>query len=237
MLEQSTRARETVPHLFVALLCCLVLTTQLAAADLKTIVEPLVEPLTKDRPAVGLVVGIWVDGGTHVFGFGRVTTPCGDSCPDGDTLFEIGSVTKAFTGVLLAEAMVRREVVLDDPANQHMPKDLSIKPKTDKPITLLDLATHRSGLPLQPPRIAITARNPANPYADFTRTKLSTLMAELQPTREPGESYEYSNLAVGLLGALEGRAVHRSGIPGGPVAGGGRRCPQPQAARAPWSSR
>ena len=170
------------------------------AAELKTTIDSLVEPLTKDKQTVGLVVGVLVGDLPQVFGYGRVTTPCGELQPDGDTLFEIGSITKAFTGVLLAEAMVRNEVKLDDPANQHLPNDLQIRPLTDKSITLLHLATHRSGLAVQPPLIGLTARNMKNPYADFTRTKLVALMAALKPMREPGEKYEYSNLAVGLLG-------------------------------------
>jgi serine-type D-Ala-D-Ala carboxypeptidase/endopeptidase len=170
------------------------------AADLKPTIDPLVEPLTKDKPAVGLVVGVWVDGKPQVFGYGKVTTPVGELTPDGDTLFEIGSITKAFTGVLLAEAVTRGEVKLDDPANKHLPKDLAIRPKTVKPVTLLHLATHQSGLTVQPPFIGLTARNKANPYADFTRPKLVKLMEQLKPQREPDTKYEYSNLGVGLLG-------------------------------------
>lgn len=170
------------------------------AADLKPVIDPLAEPLTKDRPLVGLVVGVWVDGQPQVFGYGKVTTPCGELTPGGDTLFEIGSITKTFTGVLLAEAVERKEVKLDDPANKHLPTDLHIRPKTDKPVTLLHLTTHRSGLTVQPPFLGLTARNRSNPYADFTRSKLARLMSELKPQREPDVKYEYSNLGVGLLG-------------------------------------
>jgi CubicO group peptidase (beta-lactamase class C family) len=115
-------------------------------------------------------------------------------------LFEIGSATKAFTGVLLADAAARKEVALHDPANKHLPADLQIKAKSDQPVTLLHLATHRSGLPVQPPLLALVARNAANPYAGYVRPKLVQLMGVLKPEREPGEKYEYSNLAVGLLG-------------------------------------
>jgi D-alanyl-D-alanine-carboxypeptidase/D-alanyl-D-alanine-endopeptidase len=169
------------------------------AADLKPDIDRLVEPLTKDKPLIGLVVGVWVDSKPHVFGYGKVTTAVGEMEPNGDTLFEIGSVTKAFTGVLLAEAVARKEVALDNPANKHLPTDLHIKPKSDQPVTLLHLATHRSGLPVQPP-FRLFNRNMANPYADFVRPKLVQLMAELKPDREPGAKFEYSNLAVGLLG-------------------------------------
>jgi serine-type D-Ala-D-Ala carboxypeptidase/endopeptidase len=170
------------------------------AADLKPALDRLVEPLTKDKPAVGLVIGVWMDGKPHVDGYGKVTTAVGVMEPDGDTLFEIGSITKAFTGILLADAASRKEVALDDPANKHLPADLQIKTKSDRPVTLLHLATHRSGLPVEPPFLGLFARNKENPYADYVRPKLVRLMGMLQAEREPGVKYVYSNLAVGLLG-------------------------------------
>ncbi|QJW98759.1 serine hydrolase domain-containing protein [Frigoriglobus tundricola] len=169
-------------------------------ADFKPDLDRLAEPLTKDKPAVGLVVGVWADGKPQVYGYGRVTTAAGEAAPDGDTLFEIGSVTKALTGVLLADAVARKEVGLDDPANTHLPADLKIRSKPDRPVTLLHLATHRSGLPVQPPLLGLTARNRANPYADYVRPKLVRLMGALEPAQEPGAEYRYSNLGVGLLG-------------------------------------
>src|SRR5205807_2603907 len=97
-------------------------------------------------------------------------------------------------------AASRKEVAIDDPANKHLPADLQIKTKSDRPITLLHLATHRSGPPVQPPFLALLTRNKANPYADYVRSKLVLQMGVLKPEREPGVKYEYSNLAVGLLG-------------------------------------
>jgi serine-type D-Ala-D-Ala carboxypeptidase/endopeptidase len=170
------------------------------AADLKPVLDPLLEPILKDKPAAGIVVGIWTDGKPQVFGYGKVTTPDGESEPRGDTIFEIGSITKAFTGTLLAEAVLRKELALDDTANKHLPADIAIRSKPDKPVTVLHLATHRSGLPVQPPFIGVLARNKLNPYADFTRAKLAKMMADLTPTRDPDVKYEYSNLGVGLLG-------------------------------------
>ena len=170
------------------------------ADDVKPTADPLVAPILKDKPWVGLVVGVWTGGKPHVFGYGAVTTPAGRAPPDGDTLFEIGSITKAFTGVLLADAVGRKEVALDDDANVRLPADLRIKTKPGKPVTLLHLVAHRSGLPVQPPLIGLTAKNPANPYADFTRPRLARLLRDLTPPGEPGREYAYSNLAAGLLG-------------------------------------
>ena len=182
------------------------------AVEWKAVVDPLARPVSAGRPAVGLVVGVWANGRAYAFGYGTVTTPTGDRVPDADTLFEIGSVTKAFTGVLLADAVGRKEVALTDPVNRHLPPDLHVRRKTDRPITLHHLATHRSGLPVQPPLIGLTARDPANPYADFTRPRLAAVTSRLTPGREPGAKYEYSNLGVGLLGHALAHAAGADGF-------------------------
>ncbi len=169
------------------------------AAELPSIEEAF-KPLLKDKPTAALVVGVLQDGKTHYLGLGEVTTPVGTSTPNERTLFEIGSITKTFTGVLLADAIQRNEVQLADDANKHLPAHWQIKPKSDKPVTLQHLATHRSGLPVEPPLLGLMAKNPANPFADFTPARLTKLMEKLQPTKEPEEKYTYSNLGFGLLG-------------------------------------
>ena len=114
-----------------------------------------VEPVIKDQKGVGVVVGVWCGEGEHagqqVFGFGKVQLADKDVTPDGGTIFEIGSVTKAFTGTLLAEAIRRGEVKPDDPAQKYLPADWVLPRRDDRDITLLHLTTHTSGLPVQPP--------------------------------------------------------------------------------------
>jgi CubicO group peptidase (beta-lactamase class C family) len=160
------------------------------------------------RKNCGVVIGIWRDGRTRVLGRGTVFLPGGARRPDGATVFEIGSVTKTLTGVLLAEAVRRGEVRLEDPAAKHLPADLappSADPKTR--VTLEHLATHRSGLPVQPAGVGLTSRDPRNPYADFDRTRLAAVLKELEPSKKPGEAYRYSNLGAGLLGHALVRAA------------------------------
>src|SRR5205085_1258862 len=146
------------------------------------------------------VVGVLRDGKPHTFGFGTVFLPRGEFTPDGTTVFEIGSVTKALTGVLLAESVRRGEVTLDAPAQKYLPPDLVLPKVGDAPITLGHLATHHSGLPVQPPLIALTTKAPANPYSDFDRKQLAAVLAELKPTNPPGKAHKYSNLGAGLVG-------------------------------------
>jgi serine-type D-Ala-D-Ala carboxypeptidase/endopeptidase len=69
---------------------------------------------------------------------------------DGDTIFEIGSISKVFTSLLLADMVNRKEVTLDDPAAKYLPENVKLPERSGKSITLLDLSTHTSGLPRLP---------------------------------------------------------------------------------------
>lgn len=122
-----------------------------------------------------------------------------------DTIFEIGSITKTFAGALLADAVLRGEVELDDPVAKYLPAGVNMPSRGDRPITLLDLATHRSGLP----RIAtgFTAQDPANPYATFDDAKFEEWLSAHELQRAPGEKAEYSNVGAGLLGYALARAA------------------------------
>lgn len=114
------------------------------------------------------------------------------------TIYEIGSITKAITGTLLADMVRRGEVALDDPIAQHLPADWKVAQVGERAITLLDLATHTSGLPRMPP--GLMPPDMENPYATVDATMLREMLAGLTPTRGPGERYEYSNLGYALLG-------------------------------------
>jgi CubicO group peptidase (beta-lactamase class C family) len=83
---------------------------------------------------------------------------------DKDTLFEIGSITKVFTGILLADSVLKGRASLEDPIPKHLPKDLLAPDSALNQVTLLDLATHTSGLPRLPANFD-TGANPLDPYA------------------------------------------------------------------------
>jgi serine-type D-Ala-D-Ala carboxypeptidase/endopeptidase len=103
------------------------------------------------RRHVGFVLGV-VDarsGVTTVAGRGTTGRPDGRPV-DGTTLFEVGSVTKTFTALLLADAVVRGEVRLDTPLRAVVPAGVRVPSRDGVDITLEDLATHRSGLPHSP---------------------------------------------------------------------------------------
>ena len=117
---------------------------------------------------------------------------------DGDTVFEIGSITKVFTALLLAEMVTRGEVALDDPVSKYLPERVRVPERRGKQITLWHLASHTSGLPREPEGFVF--RDDIDPYATFTTDQLYSAVANSWPQYEPGSYSTYSNLGFGLLG-------------------------------------
>jgi CubicO group peptidase (beta-lactamase class C family) len=149
--------------------------------------------------AWAIVVGVVSRQGRHVFGHGRVAADS-PARPDGQTLFEIGSVTKTFTALLLADLAERGKLKLDDPVRLYLPDDVKLPKRGDKEITLEHLATHTSALPRIPLSMRFTAIFDTNPYKNYDADDLYNTLARASLARDPGEKYEYSNLAFGLLG-------------------------------------
>jgi D-alanyl-D-alanine-carboxypeptidase/D-alanyl-D-alanine-endopeptidase len=146
---------------------------------------------------VGIVVGLLDKSGQRVVAHG-VTQREGGKPVDGDTLFEIGSVTKVFTGVLLSDAVERGEVKLDDPVSKYLPASVKPLRADGKDITLLQLATHTSGLPRLPSNMPM--KDPENPYADYTVAQLYEYLNVFDHPGPVAPGPQYSNLGVGLLG-------------------------------------
>ena len=160
-------------------------------------------PLVEGGGCVGLVVGV-IDGDRScVVGLGVVEE--GGETPDGSTIFEIGSISKVFTGLLLADMADRGMVAPEEPVADLLPEGVEVPGAEGRPITLLDLSTHTSGLPRLPSNF--TPADPSNPYADYDAGDLYAFLSGHQLRRPPGAEHEYSNLGAGLLGhALSVRA-------------------------------
>jgi serine-type D-Ala-D-Ala carboxypeptidase/endopeptidase len=165
----------------------------------------LVQRIDVMHRSLGIVVGVVDANGRRVVAYGHLNQ--GDSRPlNGETIFEIGSATKVFTSLLLSEMVQRGEVALDDPVAKYLPSDVKVPERDGKQITLVDLATHTSGLPRLPTNFAPQDMN--NPYVDYTVDDLYQFLSSYQLPRDPGAKYEYSNLGGGLLGlALSRRAA------------------------------
>lgn len=168
------------------------------------------------RRHVGLVVGVVTTGGDRaVAAAGRVRAPDG-APPAADTLFEIGSVTKVFTALLLAEAVVRGELSLDTPVGDLLP-EIAVPSRGGVAITLEHLATHTSGLPRNPVplRVALALQwraRDGDPWAAVDRAVLLQAVAGARLRRTPGTGrLAYSNVGAGLLGHALVAAAGSSG--------------------------
>lgn len=154
--------------------------------------------------STGLVLGVVEAGKRRIIASG-LRGGSGSATIDGKTVFEIGSISKVFTNILLAEMVGRGEVSLEDPVQKFLPSTVKVPSRNGKEITLLDLATASSGLPRMP--TDFQPADPANPYADYTVEKMYAFISSQTLSRDPGATYEYSNLGMGLLGqALAERA-------------------------------
>jgi D-alanyl-D-alanine-carboxypeptidase/D-alanyl-D-alanine-endopeptidase len=170
-------------------------------SDLQRIVEDRVH----SGRSTGIVAGVVLpDGTTRLAGYGE-----DHGRPlDGDSVFEIGSITKTFTATLLALMVQDHDVDLDDPVASLLPPGTSVPRRDGIQITLEDLATHTSGLPRNPTNL--DPKDPANPYADYTVTQFYDFLGSYQLTTAPGSHFEYSNLGVALLGHA---LALRAGLP------------------------
>jgi CubicO group peptidase (beta-lactamase class C family) len=157
------------------------------------------------KHTAGIVVGLMdADRSIRILTAGKADN--GDLVLDGNTVFEIGSITKTFTNAILADMVRKGEVRLDDPIQKYLPAAVKMPTRNGKEITLLDLATASSGLPGMPNNFK--PKDPTNPYADYTVDQMYEFLNGHTLRRDIGSQYEYSNLGMGLLGhalALEAK--------------------------------
>ena len=194
-------------HAFV--LCALVVLLSGAATaaqhfpsdqDLTALIRSRVD---EDR-AVGIVLGVMeADGSTRIVAYGNAGPNA--RALGARSLFEIGSITKVFTATLLGDMVDRGEVSLSDPVSDYLPDGVTMPSRGGREITLLDLSTHHSALPRLPDNMS--PADPANPYADYTVEQMYAFLSGHELRRDIGSQFEYSNLAVGLLGHVLARAA------------------------------
>lgn len=157
-----------------------------------------------DKRSAGIVVGLLEpDGRTRVVAYGDPGP--GQPALDGNSVFEIGSITKVFTSTVLAQLVQEGKVKLDDPVQQYLPPSVRMPTRNGKQVTLGSLSEQNSGLPRMPTNFK--PADPANPYADYAAPQMYEYLTSYQLPRDPGALFEYSNLGVGLLGHALARAT------------------------------
>jgi serine-type D-Ala-D-Ala carboxypeptidase/endopeptidase len=156
------------------------------------------------RWATGIVVGITSPQGRRVLSHGTFAVD-DPRRVDGQTVFEVASLTKIFTALLLADMAQQGRIALNDPAAKCLPAEVTLPVSNGRQITFADLATHTSGLPLRPTNLA--SQSALDRYAGYTVTQMYAALSSYTLESVPGARFEYSNWGYGLLGhALAGCA-------------------------------
>lgn len=167
----------------------------------------IIRQRVEEKRSAGIVVGLLESNGhTRVVAYGDPGP--GQPALDGNSVFEIGSISKVFTATALARLVEEGKVKLDDPVQKYLPASVHIPSRNGKQITLGSLAEQNSGLPRLPSNFH--PADPANPYADYTVQQMYDFLSSYQLPRDPGTQFEYSNLGVGLLGHALALATGKS---------------------------
>ena len=153
-----------------------------------------------NKSNAAIVIGFVDPDGTKIFSFGNMSTA--HNIPvNQNTFFNIGSITKTFTTLLLADMVKQGIVNLNDPVEKFLPPSVKVPQFNGKKITLEDLADHTSGLPEWPSNVWLNNTvGDINP--NYNVTQLYQALSDTKLTREPGAQVQYSSFGIGLLGHI-----------------------------------
>ena len=151
----------------------------------------LLNQVEEDMPDKSIVIGIISPNGTQVYSYGNISKENSTNV-SGDSIFDIGSITKTFTTTLLVDMVKRGLINLDDPIEKYLPDNVKVPAYNGKMITIENLATHSSGLPAFP---AGWNRNQS-----YTNEQVYNFLSNITLQREPGVFANYSDFGMGLLG-------------------------------------
>lgn len=169
-----------------------------------TTIQNFLEQEVANKRTKGIVVGVIDANGRQIFSAGNLSDKDRRK-PDENTLFEIASVTKVFTTLLLADANLRNKVHLDDPISKFLPKDVKTPTRNSKEISLLNLATHTSGMPRFPDNY-----DPQNFDNSYNISQMYDYISRFQPEVDFGTRFKYSNTGIALLGNILSLAEKKS---------------------------
>ncbi|PHN03653.1 serine hydrolase [Flavilitoribacter nigricans] len=177
-----------------------------AQTDLSDEVVKNIQARIDNGYSPSIAIGVIDADGPRYYTFGTATI--GGEAVDEHTIYEIGSISKTFTGILLAQMVKEGKMELDDPVKKYLPESVTMPMWGEQYITLGHLSDHTSSLTRLPDNMEPADR--ANPYADYTVEQMYHFLKNHQLRREIGSEYEYSNLAQGLLGHVLARSAAKS---------------------------
>lgn len=189
--------RRTLPALgcLLALAASIPVAAEAPPAQVRHAVDAAVHPLMQQYRIPGMAVGLIVNGKPYVLNYG-VADSHSRKPVTGNTLFEIGSVTKTFTATLAAWAQLTGHLSLSDPASRFLP---ALRGSPFGSVTLLELGTHTPG--------GMTLQLPGRVHND---AELIQYLRRWRPSCPPGACRTYSNISIGTLGLITAKSLHGS---------------------------
>ncbi len=162
-------------------------------------IQAIIKQEVTNKRSKSIIVGFVDANGRKIFAAGKLSDS-DPRLPDGNTIYEIGSITKVFTSLLLADMSLKQQLNLNDPTSKFLPKTVKTPSRNGKEISLLNLSTHRSGMPRFP--YNVDPKNVDEPYVDYTVKQLYEYYANFTPTFDIDSRWQYSNVAYGVLGSI-----------------------------------
>jgi len=180
------------------------------ADRLQKMVTDVVQPSMKRGKYLGLVVGVIDNKEKNITGFGQIKLDS-DQTPTGETLFEIGSITKVFTGILLSELIEQKRFSIDTTLASALDLKSNDLDSQKGKINFRQLITHTSGLAKMPqawfnPKNLFTSVTAGNDYKNYSKELILGALSKKSLRAVPGEKFTYSNFGFGLVGLLMGKA-------------------------------
>ena len=176
----------------------------------------IIDRLDRNKTNAAMVIGLIDPNGTQFYGYGKLSNSSNATVNE-NTIFKIGSITKVFTTILLADMVNKGLINLDDPIEKYLPSHVSVPQFNGHKITVEDLATHTSGLPEFPDNYCTSffdlyksgvqdtvqfRTDLFNCTKDYTFEQLYQALSNFTLTREPGSKSEYSSFGIDLLGHI-----------------------------------
>jgi serine-type D-Ala-D-Ala carboxypeptidase/endopeptidase len=162
-------------------------------------IKNIIQKEVAGRRSKSIIVGIITPNGRQILSEGKLSD-ANPVPPDSNTIYEICSITKLFTSLLLADMSLKRKLDLNAPISKFLPADVKAPIKNGKEISLLSLSTHRAGFPRN--AYNLDPQNPDNPFADYTTRNLYEYISDFRPSYDVDSIWQYSNIGYTLLGQL-----------------------------------
>jgi D-alanyl-D-alanine-carboxypeptidase/D-alanyl-D-alanine-endopeptidase len=162
-------------------------------------IKAIIQREVAHKRSKSIIVGI-IDADGRIIVSEGILSDENPAQPDSNTLYEIGSITKPFTSLLLADMSLKHQLNLNDPVSKFLPEGMKAPTRNGKEISLLTLSTHRSGMPRFP--YNVDPQNLDNPYADYTVNQLYEYVSGFEPDVDIDTKWRYSNVGYGLLGNI-----------------------------------